>query len=65
MKKLFALLLLLMFATPVFAETVVYNPNSGKYHKIDCEKGLKTKKKVYMYALANFLLTKMENMQPT
>ena len=25
-----------MFATPVFAETVVYNTNTGKYHKTTC-----------------------------
>lgn len=43
MKKLFTVLLLLMFACPVFAETVVYNPNSGKYHKLDCQYAKKCK----------------------
>lgn len=37
MKKLFTILLMLVFACPVFAETVVFNTSTLKYHKPSCK----------------------------
>ena len=37
MKKFLTILMLLIFMAPVYAETVVYNTNTGKYHKPTCK----------------------------
>ena len=37
MKKFITLIIMLSFVSPAFAETVVYNTNTGKYHKTTCK----------------------------
>ena len=46
MKKVLCLLIAIMLNLPIgaLAETVVYNPNSGVYHKVTCQHANRCKK---------------------